>query len=341
MARGACDALLTLDEIGQAPAHVVEALAYMLGNSRGKARMRRDTSSRSPLVWRVLFLSTGELGLSAKLAEGGRRPMAGQMVRVIEIPADARKGLGIFEELHGFGSAAALAEHLRVATDRHHGHALRTFVAKLAANPPSATDLIREARETFIAEQCPADADGQVRRVAGRFALIAAAGEMASHYGIVPWPAGEAENAVARCFVDWLNARGGNGAAEITNALRQVRLFIEQHGSSRFEAAWLRTDEGYHSASDTTATTILKTVSRAGFRKTDDAGNWSYYVLPEVWAAEVCKGFDPKMVAKAMAERNWLLQGEGRNLMHKVRVPNAGALRLYAIPPGFLAEGGS
>ena len=95
IARGACDGFLPLDEIGQASAQVVEALAYMLGNSRGKARMRRDISSRAALEWRVLFFSTGELGLAAKLAEAGRRPMAGQQVRVIEIPADAGVGMGV------------------------------------------------------------------------------------------------------------------------------------------------------------------------------------------------------------------------------------------------------
>lgn len=341
LARGACDGLAVLDEIGQAPAHVVDALAYMLGNGRGKARMRRDASSRAPMVWRVLFLSTGELGLAAKLTEGGRRPMAGQMVRVIEIPADAGKGLGVFEQTHGFGSAAALAEHLRLAADRHHGHALQSFVAKLVNEARTAAELVREIRETFIGQHCPADADGQVRRAAGRFALLAAAGEMARYYGVVPWPEQEAEAAAARCFVDWMKARGGAGAAEVTNALRQVRLFVEQHGSARFEPAWLQTDEGYASASDTTTTTILKTVSRAGFRRTDDTGNWTYYVLPEVWAAEVCKGFDPRMVARAMVARKWLLLGDGSNLTQTVRVPHNGKMRLYTIAPAFLADGGT
>jgi uncharacterized protein (DUF927 family) len=118
MARGACDTLLTLDEIGQAPAHVVEAMAYLLGNQRGKARMCRDATARASLTWRLLFLSTGELGLAARLAEGGKRAMAGQAVRVVEIPADAGAGLGIFDQVHDYGSGAALAEHLRLAADR-------------------------------------------------------------------------------------------------------------------------------------------------------------------------------------------------------------------------------
>ena len=109
LARGACDTLLTLDEIGQAPPHVVEALAYLLGNQRGKARMRRDATNRDSITWRLLFLSTGELGLAARLAEGGKRMMAGQAVRVVEIPADAGARLGIFDQLNGFAGGSELA----------------------------------------------------------------------------------------------------------------------------------------------------------------------------------------------------------------------------------------
>jgi hypothetical protein len=84
----------------------------------------------------------------------------------------------------------------------------------------------------------PAQADGQVVRVAARFALVAAAGELATALGILPWPAGEASVASSRCFNDWLVARGDKGPEEISAGIRQVRSFLEMHGSSRFEEAW-------------------------------------------------------------------------------------------------------
>ena len=61
----------------------------------------------------------------------------------------------------------------------------------------------------------------------------------ASALGVLPWAQGEAEQAAARCFADWLQHRGGTVPAEIAAGMRQVRLFLEQHGSSRFELAWL------------------------------------------------------------------------------------------------------
>ena len=135
MARGASDAFLALDEVSQADGRAVDAMAYMLGNGAGKARMRRDASARPIITWRLLFLSTGETGLAAKMQEGGRRARAGQEVRVVEIPADAGAGRGLFENLHGFASGDALARHLRLAAERHKGHAARAFLAEIAADP--------------------------------------------------------------------------------------------------------------------------------------------------------------------------------------------------------------
>ena len=336
LARGACDTLLTLDEIGQAPPHVVEALAYLLGNQRGKARMRRDATNRDSITWRLLFLSTGELGLAARLAEGGKRMMAGQAVRVIEIPADAGARLGIFDQLNGFAGGSELAEHLRLAADRECGHAGRAFLERLTARYDECASLARRARDQFTAEHCPADADGQVKRVCGRFALAAAAGEIGIWLGVLPWTQGEAEQAAARCFADWLQHRGGTVPAEIVAGMRQVRLFLEQHGSSRFELAWL-TDDHRPVAGEEAEASIRRTINRAGFRRADEDGNWTHYVLPESWMAEVCKGFDHRLIARAMAERGWLEPGDGKNLSKTVRVPGTGKPRLYVVTAAFLA----
>jgi uncharacterized protein (DUF927 family) len=329
LARASCDTLLPLDEIGQGDPKAVEAMAYLLGNGQGKQRAHRDGTARAAATWRILFLSTGELSLEGKLAEGGRRAMAGQAVRCLEIPADAGRGYGLFDTLHGFPDGDALARHLKAAADRNCGHAGRAFVAKLSENPEAAHTLVQRARADYAAAWAPAGADGQVRRGAGRFALLAAAGELAAHWGIVPWPPGEAERGIKRCFDDWLAARGGSGSAEETAALRQVRLFLEQHGSSRFETPWR---EGV-----VIGAAAERTVNRAGFRKPGERDGWTYYVLPGVWSAEVCKGYDPKMVAKAMAERGFL-KPEGTKLAASARVPGHGKQRFYTILPSFLTE---
>ena len=74
----------------------------------------------------------------------------------------------------------------------------------------------------------------QVKRAAARFGLVAAAGELAAVMGILPWPGNESIKAAEACFKDWLEQRGGSGAAELEAGIAQVRLFFEQHGESRF-----------------------------------------------------------------------------------------------------------
>jgi uncharacterized protein (DUF927 family) len=320
MAAGACDTLLTLDEISQAHPRVVGDLAYMLGNERGKGRMNRNITARQPHRWRILFLSTGEVGMATRLLEGGAKARAGQEVRVLEVPADAGQGMGVFENLCGFGSAAELAEQLRLAADRCRGRAAREFLSCLTKNMREAMRSIQERAE-FISENCPADADGQVRRACGRFAVIAIAGELATMFGITGWAAGEAKAATIRCWRDWLVERGGTGAAEVRDALVQARLFFEQHGESRFSLAWDPEKERPVS-------------NRAGFRKAADTGA-TYYVLPEVFRCEVCKGFDYKMVAREMEQRGWLLT-QRPDLQRKERIPGEGLQRVYVIPPAFL-----
>jgi putative DNA primase/helicase len=325
IAAGASDTFLNLDELGQADPKVIAALAYMLGNQRGKTRMTRNATAKAVLQWRVFFLSTGEISLADRLRDGGIKVRAGQEVRVLDIPADAGKKLGIFEELHRFKDAASLAEHIRMAADRNCGHAAMAFITylldKIDAIPPT----IVKRRDDFIALHCPKDADGQVRRACGRFAMIAIAGGMATRAGITGWKSNDAWNASVRMFRDWLDARGGNGSAEIREGIAQVRLFLEQHGEARFSPAWAST-EGH------------ATVNRAGFRKTIGDNGTEYYVLPNVWREEVCKGINSTLIAKAMADANWLAPDSDGKFSRPERIPGHGRTRVYVILPAFTSD---
>ena len=161
----------------------------MLANGQGKSRANKSGALRPNYEWRVIFLSTGEISLSSKIAENGKRSTAGQEVRVIDIPADAGQGMGIFEKLHGFSRPDLLADALKDANARHYGHAARVFIAEIVKDVPGVTAEIRELIAEAASKICPEKADGQVRRVARRFAVAACAGELAISFGILPWPA--------------------------------------------------------------------------------------------------------------------------------------------------------
>jgi putative DNA primase/helicase len=133
----------------------------------------------------------------------------------------------------------------------------------------------------------------------------------------------------------WLSARGGNGAEEITAGIRQVRKFLEMHGSSRFEAAW---EPGPKLPAGEAP--IEKVVNRAGFRKLEgsDADKcWEFFILPEAWRSEVCRGLDATAIAKHMVDKGWITAGEGRHLGCKTRVPGHGPIRVFRIASAFLA----
>ncbi len=182
-----CHSLLALDELSQVEPRVAGATAYMLANGKGKGRSDRKGAPRDRAEWLLLFLSTGEQTLADKVVEDGRQrtPRAGQAVRLIEIPADAGAGLGLFEDLHGSASGEAFVERLRAMAAEYHGTPARAFLETVAADLPRARAFMKNVMAEFVADNLPADASGQVKRVTERFALVAATGEPPSQSSVV------------------------------------------------------------------------------------------------------------------------------------------------------------
>jgi uncharacterized protein (DUF927 family) len=324
-----CDTLLCLDEMAQLGAREAGEAAYMLANGSGKSRSARDGSARRAAAWRILFLSSGEIGLADKVAEDGRgkRITAGQQVRIIDIPADPGAGMGLFEQLHDLPSAEALATHLRQAAIRYYGTPARRFLQSISRDLPAVKTAVLDHIQRFTHAYVPQGADGQVHRVAHRFALVGAAGEIAVSAGILDWPPGEATRAAAKVFADWLAARGNIEPAEIKAAIEQLRAFLFAHGASRFHPAW---DAGHNS------TVPIKDL--AGFRKREGE-RWDYYITTSAWREEVFQGSDPRAIASHFVDRGLLLPpASGRHRAKSLQVPGYGKLRLYHVPAKVLEE---
>lgn len=313
------DTFLCLDELAQIQAREAGEVGYMLANGSGKSRSARDGSARRAARWRVLFLSSGEISLADKAAEDGRgkKLAAGQHVRVIDLAADAGAGMGLFENLHGFASADVFAQHLREASGRNYGVAARQYLAALVPEVEFARKAVASVVEAFSERHVPAGADGQVERVAQRFALIAAAGELARQIGILPWQPDEAMQAAAKCFKDWIAARGGHGPAETRAAVDQVRAFLLANGMARFYPAWEEGDARPAPFRDL-----------AGFRQKTAEG-WDYFITSDAWK-EICAGLDPRRTASVMKQLG-LIGGEDGHNAKVMRVPGHGRLRLYHV----------
>ena len=310
------DTLLILDELAQVDSKEAGEIAYMLANGSGKTRASKNGFARSCAQWRLLFLSAGEISLGQHLQEAGKRVKAGQEVRLVDIPADAGKGLGVFETLHGYQSPALFSKALMQATSHYYGKPARAFLEKLTTeNIGELSEYIKALSKQFTATQLPLNASGQVHRVCERFALIAAAGELASRYGITQWDTGEANQAISQCFGDWLMQRGTVDNQEKHIILSQIRRFFEAHGESRFT-------DIHHSNS--------RTINRAGFKETDiHQDTTTYYVMSEIFREEICAGLNPKTVAHRLLVEGWLAPDTNNAPYRRQRLPGMGQVRCY------------
>lgn len=315
------DGFLPLDELSQVSPQEAGQVAYMLANGAAKARATKDGGARPLKQWRLIFLSSAEQTLEDKLSEDGRRIRAGQEVRVPDIPCPEE---GLFETPHELPSLGALAEHLKAEARKHYGHAARLFIGNLSGEwhrREALVEKLRERESAWLADAVPPAADGQVRRVAGRFALVALAGHLAQHMRILPWPSGEAERAALICFRAWLDRRGHVGASERERGLQAVVDFVCLHGLSRF-ADWNAQD--------------AKPFNMAGVRRAAEsygpegqATGWDFFITPTGWK-EACKGFDPRAVARHALQEG-LLEGGPKGAPYRNRKTPHGQFQAYVI----------
>lgn len=327
------DGLLVLDEIGMCDPRIIGETVYMLGNGTGKARANdRGMAGRQVQEWRLLFLSTGEKTLAQHMAEAHKELKAGMEVRMLAVPADASKGLGLFEVLHGFEDAAALSDTLKARVGKFYGTPALAFLSALCepGKLRGYAAMVRSTVERFTAEALPANASGQAQRAAARFGLAAAAGELATALGVTGWPDGTALTAARVCLSSWLAERGGAGNLEGDEIIRRLRINIERYGEGRFtrwDSVAAKVDE--HAP---------RTTDRLGFRRTVEHSygdaqytTTTYYLLPTAWRDEVFKGMNLRNVNRVLVEREILQPSNDGKASQTLALPGIPKARAYVV----------
>ena len=336
------DTLLCLDEMGQSDSSEIGDIAYMLSNGSGKSRATRDGGARAAARWRVLFLSTGEMGLAEKNAEAKRQTKAGMEVRLLDISADAGAGYGLFEHLHGNPSADRFAEALRLACRANFGTAGRAFLQWMLEQIEHDVEFMTNMRghiEVLVADFLAnlRDVGGQVKSVARRFALVAVAGELAGDAGVTGWEKGEATDAAKIVFKAWLAERGTTGASEDLKAKQRLSDFIGRFGAGRFDL-WgklVRNEDGEVVHEESALIERNKTVIRAGWRRVVDregTPSFDFYLLDDAMR-EALSGLDFKSAIRTLTECGMIAKdGEGKSKT-PCKPPGVGKLvRLYVVP---------
>lgn len=228
---------------------------------------------------------------------------------------------------HNFTNPADLADHLKAAAGHYHGAVYREYLKKLVAEMNDSDQRaarlrwLNDFQVNFMTDVLPPAAAGQVHRVAKRFALVAAGGELATHYGLTGWEIGEASVAALKCFDSWLARRGTTGQGEISQLLAQVGGYFEQYGEARF------------SSMDTKNRQPIP--NRVGFRRSvvnglnPEYSRTEYFVLPKMFKAELVKGFDSTWAAKVLVEQKIMVAGQNGRTQIVQRLPGLGPTRCY------------
>ena len=313
------DALLALDEMGEVDPKEAGDVAYMLANGQGKTRAGKYGEMRLPARWRLVFLSTGEVTLESHLASIGKRVKAGQQVRVIDLSADAGAQMGVFNQSHGM-NAADLADHLKQQSRQHYGSLALDWLKFLTQHSAQVRPVFQNVRQRFLAT-LPIEADGQVRRVAEKFALLASAALLAIQAKVLDWPTQSVEAACLSQLNQWILARGGVAANEDQQAIRQVRSFIEQHGESRFTPK----QTGYN----------CQVRQRAGWL--DSTGSQTLYLFYPTGWREATEGLSPDRAAKALMAAGYLVP-DGNRPQRKVSLPDNTRPRMYCVKGSILDD---
>ena len=284
------DNLLVLDEIGQAKAHVVSDTAYSVLDGKSKIQGAKEGGNREITDWRILLFSTGEYALDAYMNRHGKEWEAGQAVRLPSIAAG--KQYGIYETLHGFANGAALSDHLLDSMAQQHGTAGRAWLAKIQSLAP---ETIRATRDAYL----PNHLNGQALTVARRFALAAAALELATE--ITGLPAGVGAAGIQQCFEDWLDENGA-GSREEKKLIEDLIDFLQLYGDSPRFADW--------------ASNYPTDRNHAGYkRKIIENDSMEYWINKPVFANEIAKGKDLQKAAAMLHKHGFLIARREKDKM--------------------------
>ena len=305
--------LLVVDELHQVSSREAGQSALMLCNGAGKARADQHGEARARKDWRLLVLSSGECSLADRVAAAGEMVTAGQEVRFIDLKVDGRE-FGCFDDIHGAANGGAFADNIKEKCAEAYGTAGPAFIEYILRTP-GVDERARAEMARFMAEadttHVLVGADSQVTRGLRRFAVVAAAGELATEAGITGWPAGAAAAGVMEMFGLWLDGRGGLMSAADRNAVANTRAFL------------IKNDARFHKLHPGDDGDLMLAISGSPIH---NLAGWKdpegYWIAGDVWRNEVHAGNDGKSAARVLRDAGLLIADKNRGQRLTRRGPN-------------------
>ena len=315
------DSFLPLDEVSECDPKIIGKSSYMLANGQGKGRSTTTGHNRIAKTWRIIFLSNGEESLQNLMAQAGQKTNAGIEVRIAHIDADAGKGLKTFDSLVLAKTGAAQADKIKELSYSYYGSAGIAWLEHITNDKAATTATARALVSDFMSQY--SDLAPQAHRVAKRFAIVAAAGEMATRADITGWQAGQATTAVRVCLDNWLDNYGRDGEHEQRQIIEHIKAFIEQFGSSRFQPCHSSAYQDF----------APKINDRVGYHNYDTD---EYYFTTSIFD-KVCSPFNKSKVLQVLDDAKLLNVTEHDRKTCKVSLPfKKDRTRVYAVKSDIL-----
>lgn len=306
---------LSLDEIGEMDPSQVGKAVYMLANGNGKTRARQDGTAKPPSTHKLIVLTNGEKSLGEHMASVGRKTMAGQEIRLINIEADAGRGYGIFDTIHESPDSSHFADSFDLMTQEHTGHAGPEFVRYIIENREECKVDIRDLSDIFFEANGVSDEVGQVQRVAKRFALVAAAGEIATKIGITGWEEHEALRSAGILYKQWRSNWTVSGGREHEEAIELVRGFLQVH-----KARFIRDS--------------FVPQNCVGYARDSE-----FWIFPKVFSSEVCSDIRLSTVTQALLDAGFLVpEKNSKKRLARRTPPGEGQQRFRVIRDSILSD---
>lgn len=194
------DDLMTLKGNGTTKYDRVRSLAYAVSAQQETARF--STFSNKPAgAWRCIWITSNEYTLSRMAADAGEVRYDGENIRLIDLPVlhQTKAIFNYSKKNKNFKWRQRIFGELEAACRENHGTVFERYIDKLVRFQKRKDFLSN--RQQYFRKRCAAHAkDAVTRDIADRFALLYAAGCLATKFKLVNWNRKLVEKALLHSF---------------------------------------------------------------------------------------------------------------------------------------------
>ena len=228
--------VMALDEVGAATKSGIESV-YSLADGQGKARANRDGSAKNSARWACAFLSTGEVTLPERMAELKIKVHTGMTIRFIDCEATGKYGL--FSNLTGHDTPAAMARQVEAAAKKAYGAAGRAFVEWIMRDKDTVAERVSDILDDVALNPDKYGGNASMAphngRALERFILAGVSIGLAGEAGLVPSMTMEHGLKYAgAAFRRWLGADNGQAVETRQGVDTLIKLLLQYANTDRF-----------------------------------------------------------------------------------------------------------